>query len=486
MKTTPMEHQVEGQARLDAAPSWFALAAEQGTGKTWMLLNDSERQFVAGRITGVLVVAPKGVHTNWVRREIPTHMSVPVKADYYLSGMGARRKARMQKVMRPSEDGELMVLAINIDALNSKDGYKAAETFLMHHEAIMIVDESSRIKTGSAGRTKKCIALGKLAKSRRIASGTMIANSPLDIFYQFEFLKPRGALLGTTSFSAFTAEFADVLPADHHLVRHAAAKSARGIAPQMIRKDDSGRPVFRNLEKLQKLMAPHTFRVLKKDCLDLPDKIYQTAYYELEPAARRVYDKAAEELRYERDCGEIDAYTALTKITKLQQMAAGFVMVDGTPEYVCEKNPRLALLKELVEDVDGQFIVWAVYREELRQIVAALKELGVPCVEYHGGVKDSDREHAVDSFQRGEARAFVGQAQAGGIGLTLTAATTAIYYSCNFSLELRLQSEDRCHRIGTKQNVVYIDIAGVDTIDERISSALQSKSITASAVLDGL
>jgi len=486
MKTTPMEHQVEGQRRLDAAPVAFALAAEQGTGKTWMLLNDAERQHAASRITGVLVVAPKGVHTNWIRREIPAHLSTAVKADYYSSGMGARRKARLQKLMHPDDDGALVVVAINIDALNTKDGYKAAELFLMRHEAMMIVDESSRIKTGSAGRTKKCIALGKLAKSRRIASGTMIANSPLDVFYQFEFLKPRGSLLGTTSFSAFTAEFADVLPPEHHLVRHAAAKSARGVAPQMIRKGDDGRPVFRNLDKLQSLMSPHTFRVLKKDCLDLPDKIYQTAYYDLTPAARRVYDKAADELRYDRDNGDIDAYTAMTKITKLQQMAAGFVMADGKPEYVCAENPRLQLLKDLVEDIDGQFIIWAVYREELRQIVEAMKALGVPCVEYHGGVKTADREVAVDSFQSGEARAFIGQAQAGGIGLTLTAATTAIYYSSNFSLELRLQSEDRCHRIGTKKNVLYIDIAGVDTIDERVAAALQSKSLTASAVLDGL
>lgn len=485
MKTEPMAHQVLGVQRLKANPKFFALAADQGTGKTRMLLEDIEHQHKTGLITAALVIAPKGVHINWVRREVPIHMSVPVQTDFWVSGAGVRRKQRRERLLGACD--ELIIFAMNIDALNTKDGVAYAEKFLHAHNAMMIVDESSRIKSGSAGRTKAAISLGRMATSRRIASGTMIAQSPLDVFYQFEFLAPGGRLLGTTSYRSFVAEFAEVLPTNHPLVRHAAARSRFGTAPQIIKTDaDTGRPIFRRLEKLQQLMSPYTFRVLKTDCLDLPEKIYKTFYYDLEPGQRAIYEVAEKQLRYERESGDIDKYTALTKVTKLQQIVSGFIKTADGLQSVSKGNPRLALLKDTIEDLEGQFIIWAIYRHEIEQIAALLSDLGIQTVEYHGGVAEKDRELAIDTFQSGQARAFLGHAQAAGIGLTLTNASTAIYYSCGYSLELRLQSEDRCHRIGTKHSVVYIDLAAMDTIDEKIVAALQSKSDVAAAIVNGL
>lgn len=487
MKTKPYDHQVEGVRRMAEHNAHFALAADQGTGKTWMLLADLERQYKAGRITAALIVAPKGVHINWVRREIPTHLEVPVRTEYWVSGAGKRKTERMERLLKPALDGELTIFAINIDALNTAAGKRYCDRFLTLHDAAMIVDESSRIKSGAAGRTKAAIALGRKAVSRRIASGTMIAQSPLDAFYQFEFLQPRGKLLGTSSYRAFVAEFAKVLPPDNHLVRHAASRSARSLQPQILERDSvTGMPIYRNLDKLQSLMAPITFRVLKEQCLDLPEKIFQTRYYELEPGQRRVYEQAAEELRYERESGDIDKYTALTKSTKLQQIVGGWIKTDEGLEAVSKKNPRLQLLKEILEDVTGQLIIWAVYRHEIAEICSLLESMGIGHVQYHGGTSDADREAAIDEFQAGRVQAFVGNAQAAGIGLTLTNASTAIYYSNGYSLELRLQSEDRCHRIGTRHPVTYIDLAAIDTIDEKVAAALQAKQDVASAVLDGL
>lgn len=484
MKTTPMAHQLVGQERLDANPAAFALAAEQGTGKTWMLLNDAERQFMRGRINALLVVAPKGVHTNWVRREIPKHMSIPVRSGHWKSGAGVRHMAKLETLLH-STVGELVVLSMNIDALNTKTGEAFAERFLMTHEAMMVIDESSRIKTQSSGRTKACVSLGKLAKSRRIASGTMITNGPLDAFAQFEFLAPGKGLLGTRSYRAFVAEYAEVLPPDNNMVKAIKAKARGNIEPQIVARDTKGRPKYRNLDKLRALMAPYTYRVLKKDCLDLPEKIYQVLTYELEPAQRKIYDMINEELMYLRPDDDVDRFTALTKMTKIRQAVSGFLMVDGEATVLVDDHPRLQLLREIVEDTDGKFIVWATFREELAQIGRALDAMGISHVQYHGGVKDADRELAVDGFQEGDTRAFVGQQQSGGIGLTLTAAEHVIYYSSDFSLENRLQSEDRAHRIGTVKNVLYTDLAAADTIDEKIAYVLQSKGDVASAILDG-
>ena len=481
MKTQPMEHQIKGEQLLASAPEYYALGAEQGTGKTRMLLGDAERRFERGEIDALFVIAPKGVHTNWVRREIPKHVSVPTQAVYWLSGGGKKRMAAVERLLRQEPGDELLVLTMNVDAVNTAAGFEVAQKFLKRYRVMMIVDESQRIKNPAAGRTKRIHTLGELAVSRRIASGTLVANNPLDLFGQYEFLKP--GLLGTTSFRAFTAEFADVLPAHHPLVREIIARTRGRGAPQVIRRDENGTPVFRNLEKLRALIAPHTYRVLKKDCLDLPEKIYQTHYFELTPSQRKLYEEVKADMRYMREDGTIDTFTALTAINKLRQVTSGFILVEGEAAHL-DASARLSALREALEDIEGQVIIWASFREEIAQISAALKD--TPHVQYHGGTSTAEREEAVDAFQRGDARVFIANPAAGGTGLTLTAANTAIYYSNSFSLEERLQSEDRCHRIGTHAPVVYIDLVAQDTIDERIAAALQAKSLVAGQVLDGV
>jgi SNF2 family DNA or RNA helicase len=477
MKTTPMMHQLTGTARL-ASNDKFLLACEQGTGKTWMLLADAEQRFLRNEIDAVFVLAPKGVHTNWVRREIPAHLGVPFMAANYLAGGGKKRAAAIERLFQPDDERTLRILTMNIEAINFKEGYSLAARFLKTFRCAMVIDESSRIKNPSAERTKRAIRLGELASVKRIATGTPITNSPVDAFAQFEFLAP--GLLGTTSYRAFVAEYAHILPPTHPLMTRIAAKAR--FAPQIVAKDRNGAPMWRNLDKLNGIMSPLMFRVLKSECLDLPEKIYQTQFFELTPAQRALYTRADEEMNLEMADGNIDTFTALTKLGKLRQITSGFVIHEGVPRLI-DDNPRLEALMELIDGLEGQFIIWAHYVEEISHISAALAAANINFVEYHGSVGTKAREAAVDSFQKGEAIAFVGQPQSGGIGLTLTAATTVIYYSNDFSLEQRLQSEDRAHRIGTTEHVVYIDIAAADTIDEQIATALQMKQDVAATIL---
>jgi len=493
MKTTPMAHQLEGLARLEGR-RYFGLFCEQGTGKTWIGLADAERAFAADKINGLLVVAPKGVHTNWTRREIPAHLSAPYKAAAYLAG--SKPAMRAVEALQVEGGDKLRILAVNVDALNHKEGFAVARQFLATHRAMMIVDESHRIKTPTAGGTKRALLLGRAAVARRIATGTPLTNAPPDLFSQFEFLRP--GLLGTPSYRAFVVRYAELLPDDHGVMRHittrlkqrhkwAAEAAAAGKlqGPQIIARDRSGAPRWRNLDELSRLLEPHTFRVLKRDCLDLPEKIYQTRYFELSPAQAAVYRRLERELILEVG-DDLLAVHALAARTKLQQITSGFVLVDGVPQYIAyapAANPRLALLKEVVQDQQGPFIVWAHFREEIAAIMRLLAELEISAVEYHGDVSARAREVAVDSFQDGTARAFVGQPGAGGVGLTLTAAESAIYYSNDFKWGDRVQSEDRCHRKGTVKHVVYIDLCASDTVDEGIAAALQRKEDTAALVL---
>lgn len=493
MKTKPMAHQAEALSRMERK-KWFALLMEQGTGKTWVLMADAERLYAAGEIDAIAVVAPKGVHTNWILREIPTHMEGALLTRYWTKAGGAAGKKRLEDLFNPRPVGgvvPLRVFAINIDAVNTKDGLDFLKRFLRSTRALLVLDESGRIKNMDAKRTKRMIEqVRPLAKYVRIATGTPITKDPTDIFAQFEFM--QSGLLGTSSYRAFKAEYAELMSADHPLMKNMIQRNPKAAYAQVVAKDKAGNPIWRNLEKLQALIAPHSFRVLKRDCLDLPEKIYKTHYFELDPAQRKAYDTLEEESRIIIEDEKIPVQR-LAALMKLQQITSGYVIVPRPGEepemhYVSENNPRLAALMELVEDIDDDVgvIIWARFRAEIEAITKALKAAGKTFVEYHGGVKAADREFAIEEFQSGRAQYFVGNAQSGGIGLTLIRAEQMIYYSNDFNRETRAQSEDRAHRIGQKKNVVYTDLAAIDTIDQAIAASHQRKENLAAHVLGDL
>lgn len=498
MKTKPMSQQAEALARMEGR-EFYALFMEQGTGKTWCILADAERLYAQGKIDALFIVAPKGVHRNWIRREIPKHMDDHghIIARAWAKG-GARARRKLEDLFKPREPGEvppLRIFSINIDALNTKDGFDFAMRFVRSTRALGVIDESQRIKNPNTKRTHAVMRLKPLLPYRRIASGTPITNKPIDVFSQMEFLEH--GLLGTTSYRAFVAEYSELVSNDSPMMKRMVQRNPRAAHAQIVAKDPiTGRPKWRNLDKLQKLIEPHAYRKLKRECLDLPPKIYKVHPFELSPAQQRAYDLMAEEKRIALDDGQQMSVERLAAIAKLQQITSGYVIpptpkalpgepVPPAPDpvYVAEGNPRIDALAEVLEDVEGQFIIWAKYHEEIRAVAALLRRLGITYGEYHGRVPDAERDAVEDAFHRGEIRCFLGNPAAGGTGLTLTEAETVIYYSCSYDLEHRLQSEDRAHRVGTVRNVVYIDLVAVGTIDEQIAEALQNKSELAAEVL---
>lgn len=508
MKTEGMSHQLVALRR-SADRTGYALFMEQGTGKTWTSLADAERMYSGGKIDGVLIIAPNGVHTNWTKREIPAHLSVPAITATWHSGLGKRALAEVEEIFRPRADFEpppLRVLSMSYDAASTKAGYAMAMRFLRATKTLLIADESSRIKNPSAMRTKNVMRLRQWAVAARILTGTPISNAPQDIFSQMQFLSP--GLLETNSYRAFVAEYCDLVPADSPLMRAMIRRNPKAAFAQVIERNADGTPRYKNLDKLQRLLAPHSYRVLKEDCLDLPPKVYKNVYFELTPAARAAYKKMADEFRVQLADGTIGLTTRLAAMGKLQQITSGFMLPSAKMKAVRpdefeegsagafaldenrvmrldEAAPRLNALKEIIDSTTGKFIIWARFTEELRLIAEVLKEKDIPFVEYRGAISRVDRDKAVDSFQSTNgAQVFLGQPQAGGIGITLTAAKTVIYYSNDFNLETRLQSEDRAHRIGTTSSVLYIDIVGNNTIDENIARALQTKEGVMSAILN--
>lgn len=535
MRTQGMPHQLEALRRANGKDS-FAFLLEQGCGKSWIAMADSERMYASGKIDGVLIIPPNCGRTNWAKREIPTHFDAPCIVREWRSGAGIKEIKHTEELLKPRNDGEqlpLRILVMGIDAVNTKSGLDFALKFLNATKSLIIIDESTRIKNPKSKRTINVMLLRRRAVAARILTGTPITNAPADIFSQFEFLE--SGLLGTTSYRSFVAEYSDLLDMneamqkknrladakkelnhlencclgdgpsmdqldaanrhidmikaaitkDDHLAIAMTRNNPRAAFAQIVKTNPDGTKRYRNLEKLQSLIAPHSYRILKKDCLDLPEKIYQQVFFDLDKKQRVAYDFLEKELRIAILDGEVLSVKNIAKIVKLQQITSGFLnLPDGLGmQYIGDKNPRLDALLDIVEDTPGKIIVWARFKEELRAIAEALRNAGRNVVEYHGGTSEKDRDFAIESLQNGVTDVFVGQPQSAGIALTLTAAETSIYYSNDFNNETRKQSEDRNHRIGTKNNVNYIDLMANNTIDESITRALQTKSDLAKIIL---
>ncbi|WVW37715.1 DEAD/DEAH box helicase [Aeromonas phage Gekk3-15] len=484
MKTTGMGHQLDALARSQGQP-YFAFLMDMGTGKTWTSLADAEWLFEQNLIDAIMVAAPKGVHVNWLKREAPTHLSVRYKG-FIWRGTPTSKKAKAEwasLMANASIERELKILSMNIDAFNTDKGRKHAEEFLERYRCVFIVDEATRIKNPAAKRTEHITKLGRQAVYRRILTGSPVTKGPLDLYAPFHFLK--GGLLGTRSYRAFVSEYAVLVPPNSPLMHAIMAKTKAKFTPQVVQQDEHGRPMYRNIDQLINLMAPYVHRVRKEDCLDLPPKVREAIYFDLTPAQRKAYDRLYEDNKFATDL-DIVSFVAIAARTKMKQVTSGFVNIKGEMQYLCgADNPREAALNEALDTVvEGSMIIWAMYDEEIEQVKRVCEERGLTYAVYVGATKADARERAIDDFQAKKVDVFIGNPAAAGIGLTLTAAETVIYYTCSYDLELRLQSEDRAHRMGQTKTVRYIDLIAEDTIDEDVMRSLSRKDDTARKIVD--
>jgi SNF2 family DNA or RNA helicase len=444
-KTKPFAHQLKVFMESRRKRN-FALLMEQGTGKTKVALDTAAYLYLNGKIDTLVVIAPNGVHRNWVNKEVPIHMACDYKATFYSAQMKKTQQENFDAVLE-YKDG-LRIFSFNVEAFTSTVAQKAMMKVLKNNKVMMVVDESSKIKTPGAKRTKLITFFGRSAVCRRILTGTPVTKGPEDLFAQFKFLNPD--ILGFTAFYKFRARYCIM----------------GGFENRQI-------VAYQNTEELTEKVKQSSYRVLKKDCLDLPAKIYQRHYVSMSKAQEKLYNEIKRDFITELNGNEIQAPEAITRLLRLQQILCGWFPTEHSIEPIDKINLRLKGLEEVLSNITGKVIIWARFRADLKAIEGLL---GSQAVSYHGGVSDDDREEAVSRFQNDDkVRYFISNPQAGGTGLTLTAAEYAIYYSNSFDLEQRLQSEDRCHRIGTTGNVTYIDIECQKSIDTKIIKALRDK-----------
>lgn len=470
-KTKPYDHQKKA---FDAswAANHFALFMEMGTGKTKVALDTVGALFEAGEVDTALILAPKGVYDNWVKGEIPIHL--PERINYKVMRWQAAVSKKFVREFRDfavptlREDRALHILVMNIEALSSGKGADTAIDFVkLNPNIITIVDESTTIKNRQAQRTKNVVKLGRLSKYTRILTGSPITKSPMDLFSQCEFLAEK--CLGFNSYFAYQSRYAIV---QQRTMGHRSFKEITG---------------YRRLDELNQKLDRFSYRVLKDDCLDLPDKIYTRREVQLTLDQKRAYEQMKKLALAQLESGELaTTQSVLTQIMRLQQICCGFLRTDEE-ELVPLKNNRLDELMSIADEVQGKAIIWATWSHDIVAIAEALRRRFGPeaAAPYYGATPQDERQQIVDNFQdpNHPLRFFIGQPKTGGYGITLTAAHTMVYYSNSYDLEIRLQSEDRAHRIGQNQNVTYIDLISPGTIDEKIVQALRDKINIAGEVL---
>lgn len=485
-KTKPFDHQLEVLKR-SAITEAFALFMDMGTGKSKVIIDTANHLYEQGLIDAVVVCAPNGVHRNWVINEIPTHTPDHIEwvAAYYNAGAGKKEQQAWDKTFATPG---LKWFCFNIESGSNKKGQDALSMCVKGARVLFVIDESQRIKSPGAKRTKFIVGLARHAAYRRILTGTPITQSPLDFYAQLKFLDPT--ICGFGTYTAFKS---------HHAIieQRKTNSNRRGSYDHIVG--------YRNIAELEQRVAPHCYRVKKTDCLDLPDKLYEKVYVQLTPEQKRIYNQLVKdsvavlkeefsenippELRHLSDEdlllwfaeSKLTTKNAMIKLLRLQQVVGGSVPDDDGNVTEVASN-RLKTLLELVEDINGKVIIWARFRYDIQSIITSLTEAYGPeaVVAFYGDVSNADRMEAVQRFQSDpECRFFIGQQHSAGTGLTLTAATNAVYYSNDFSLEARLQSEDRCHRIGQYNKVTYFDMVAEGTVDEKILTALATKKTMA-------
>lgn len=436
----------------------FGFLYEMGCGKTLTAIATMGAAYQMGAIKKVLIVAPTSVCSVW-----PKEFDEYADFRYNVAVLLGEKQKRLATLR--SLDAfpfkALRVAVINYESTWREGLYEALQEWAPD---MVIADESQRIKEPSAKQSKALHRLGDIAKYKLILSGTPIQNNAIDLFSQYRFLDPT--VFGT-NFYAFRSRYA--------------------IMGGFDRRQIVG---YKDLDKLIQKEHSIAYRVTKDEALDLPEQTFLNRYIPLEGAAKNLYDRIKRDSFAElENGGQITAPTVLTKLLRLQQFTGGFIQADeGTrPELVFKgKIDALGdILDDYVIDAGKKLVIFCRFRPEIDLIGEALKKRRIKYAAIFGDIKIEDRGPIVADFQNNpETKVFLAQIDTAGLGITLTAADTCVYYSVNFNYAAYSQSLARIHRIGQRNACTYIHLVVEKSIDETVLKALARKEDLAKTVVD--
>ncbi len=461
VKANLFQHQVRGynMALINfTLRRGFGFLFEMGCGKTLTAIAVAGTLYAEHNINKLLVVAPTSVCSVWPE-DFGKFADFPHLEKIMLGTKSQRLKQLKELESFPCE--ALKVAVINYESVWRDDIFDKLVDF---NANMIICDESQRIKTHDAQQSKAMHKLGDLARYKLILSGTPVQNNAVDLYSQYRFLDPT--VFGN-NFYKFRNRFCVM----------------GGFNKRQIVN-------YKDLDLLIKKEHSIAYRVTKKEALDLPEQTFETRYITLTPSEKKLYNTLKKESATElANGGTISASTVLTKLLRLQQFTGGFVIADGEEKPQQIGTGKINALEDIVDDyvIDSgkKLVIFARFRAELDLIQKLLDKKKLKYGVIYGDIKLSDRGEIVKDFQENEeTKVFLAQIDTAGLGITLTAADTCVYYSVNFNYAAYSQSLARIHRIGQRNTCTYIHLTTKRTVDELIMKALHKKEDLAKTIVD--
>jgi SNF2 family DNA or RNA helicase len=432
-----------------------AFLMEMGTGKTLSAIAVMGRLFLEGKIKKLLIACPTSILFVW-KKELEQFADFPFICEILSGKVENRKKVLKQFDMLPSK-------VLKVAVINYESTWRMEEELKSWIPDAIICDESQRIKSPSAEQSKTMHRLGKVAQYKLILTGTPVQNNPLDFFSQYKFLDE--SVFGG-SFYSFKSRYAIMGGYGQHQIMG-----------------------YQHQDELVQKSHSIAFRCTKEEALDLPEQIDQTQYIDLEPSAQKIYKNLSNEcITALEGGGEVTATNILTQLLRLQQVTGGFLGDDtGTVQQV--SKAKTDALKDIIDDVvvgsGKKLVIFARFLPEIKEINKILDKYDFDHCFIAGEVKQQIRGEYVEAFQNNPSmKVIVCQIQTAGLGITLTAADTAVFYSLDFNFANYSQARARTHRIGQKNNCTYIHLIVPRTVDEKIMEALTRKEECAKSVVD--
>ncbi|WKY49088.1 DEAD/DEAH box helicase [Eubacteriaceae bacterium ES3] len=426
-----------------------ALLMEMGCGKTIVSIAISGILYEMGLIKRVLVIAPLSILGVW-DDEYHKFAQFPFSLTI-LKGSSARKKDQLKNL---NDDG------LEIVVVNYESAWRIEKQLMAFNADLIIADEAHKLKEARTAQSKAMHHLGDRAAYKLLLTGTVITNKELDVFSQYRFLNRQ--IFGD-SFYAFRNRYFDMVGYGNHT------------------------PRFRKHMTEDFLSRLHSvaFRVTKAECLDLPEIIEEVRIVELEPKARRIYDELEKESFTELKDSEVSAVNVLTKLLRMSQISGGH-LTDDEGSTKALSTAKINALSDIIDSVleeDKKIVIMARFVPELNAIQALIEKKKINYAVVRGGVKNRDDE--INKFQNDpDCRVFVGQIAAAGLGITLTSASTMVFFSMDYSMANFEQAKARIHRVSQKNACQYIYLIAKDTVDIKVLNALRNKVDLAKTLVD--
>lgn len=467
VKANLYKHQIRGAnmalrafGALDAKTpgGGFGELFEMGCGKTLTTIAVAGALYNLGKIDRVLVVAPTSVCSVWPH-DLNQFATFPWEARVLLSDKKKRLKALNELENWPFK--ALRIAVINYESTHREGIFEALAAY---KPDLIVCDESQRIKNPSAAQSKALHKLGDAAPFRMILSGTPVQNNAVDLYSQYRFLDP--AVYGA-NFYAFKNRYCIMGGYGQHQIVG-----------------------YRNMDELVEKEHSVAYRVTKEECLDLPQQTFINRYVQFTDAEQAIYEQLRKSSFLELETGEnVTATTILTMYLRLMQLTGGFLTADESTRPKQVNTAKLDALADIVDDyvVDAgkKLVIFARFRAEIAAIENLLRLRKIQYGSIYGDVPMEERGKIVDDFQTNpDTKVFVAQIQTAGLGITLHAASTAVFYSYDYNYANYAQALARIHRIGQRLPVTYIHLVVDGSIDEKILAALENKEDMAKTVVD--